>query len=45
MGAKARAINNLYRLGRIDKEGVKQAVADGIITETEYKLITGEDYV
>lgn len=44
MSAKARAIRNLYRLGRIDKAGVRQAVADGIITEAEYKLITGEDY-
>ena len=45
MSAKARAIRNLYRLGRIDKAGVKQAVEDGLITELEYKLITGDDYV
>lgn len=44
MSAKARAIRNLYRLGRVDKSGVKQAVVDGIVTETEFKLITGEDY-
>ena len=45
MSAKARAINNLYRLGRIDKNGVKQAVEDGLITEKEYALITGEEYI
>lgn len=44
MSAKAKAIRTLYRAKRIDLEGVKQAVVAGIITEDEYKTITGEDY-
>ena len=44
MSAKAKAIKTLYRAKRITLDGVKQAVADGIITETEYKAITGEAY-
>ena len=44
MSAKAKAIRTLYRAKRITIEGVKQAVADGIITEAEYQEITGEVY-
>ena len=44
MSSKAKAINTLYRAKRITIEGVKQAVKDGLITEAEYKQITGEDY-
>ena len=44
MSAKAKAIRTLYRAKRITIEGVKQAVADGIITEAEYQEITGEAY-
>ena len=44
MSAKARAIRTLYRAKRITVEGVKRAVVDGLITEAEYKTITGEDY-
>lgn len=45
MSIKAKAIRTLYRSKRITLEGVKQAVVDGIITENEYKTITGKDYV
>lgn len=44
MSNKAKAVKNLYRAKRITIEGVKQAVADGLITIEEYKEITGEDY-
>lgn len=44
MSAKAKAIKTLYKAKRITIEGVKQAVIDGIITEAEYKEITGEEY-
>lgn len=44
MSAKAKAIRTLYRAKRITLDGVKQSVADGLITEEEYKLITGEQY-
>lgn len=44
MSAKAKAIRTLYRANRITLDGVKQAVVDGLITEEEYKLITGEQY-
>lgn len=44
MTAKAKAIRTLYRAKRIGIDGVKQAVVDGIITEAEYTVITGESY-
>ena len=44
MTAKAKAIKTLYKAKRITKDGVKQAVIDGVITEAEYTEITGEDY-
>ena len=44
MSAKAKAIRTLYRVKRITLEGVRQAVADGIITEAEFVAITGEQY-
>lgn len=44
MSAKAKAIKTLYKAKRITLDGVKKAVADGIITATEYKEITGEVY-
>ena len=45
MSIEAKAILTLYRTKRITLAGVKKAVADRIITEVEYKDITGEDYV
>ena len=44
MSVKAKAIRTLYRSKRITLNGVKQAVVDGLITEAEYKMITGADY-
>lgn len=44
MSKKAKAILTLYKTKRITLEGVKKAVKDGIITEGEYKEITGEVY-
>ena len=44
MSAKARAINNLYRRGRITLDGVRDAVSGGVITKDEYKQITGHEY-
>lgn len=44
MSAKAKAIKTLYIAKRITAEGVKKAVKDGIITEAQYKEITGEIY-
>ena len=45
MTNKAKAIQTLYRAGRITKEGVRQAVEKNIITKDEYYKITGEYYV
>ena len=45
MSAKAKAIRTLYRAKRIDMDGVRQAVADGIITAAEYEVITGTAYI
>ena len=44
MSAKVKAIKTLYKAKRITLEAVKRAVTDGIITEAEYKEITGETY-
>lgn len=44
MSNKAKAIQTLYRAGRITIEGVKQAVVNGVITEEEYAEITGKEY-
>ena len=41
---KEKAIRTLYRAKRITLDGVRQAVVDTLITEAEYKTITGEDY-
>lgn len=39
-----KAIQNLYKRGRITKAGVYDAVAKGIINEEQYIQITGEVY-
>lgn len=39
-----KAIESLYKRGRIDKAGVRDAVIKGLITAAEYKKITGELY-
>lgn len=44
MSAKAKAVRTLYRAKRITLDGVKQAVADKLITAEEYFKITGEVY-
>ncbi|MCQ2439441.1 MAG: XkdX family protein [Oscillospiraceae bacterium] len=45
MSAKAKAINTLYKRGKITKDGVRKAVEDGVITEAEYMEIVGEPYM
>lgn len=44
MNAKTKAIKTLYKAKRINLDGVKQAVKDKLITEEEYKEITGVVY-
>ena len=44
MNAKAKAIKTLYQAKRITTDGVKQAVKNGVITESEYTEITGAVY-
>ena len=44
MSAKAKAMANLYRRNKVTKDGLKQAVVDGVITAAEYTGITGEAY-
>ena len=44
MSAKAKAIRTLYRAKRITVEGVRKAVADGVITVEQFEEITGEQY-
>lgn len=43
MSARAKALKNLYKWGKINKAGLEKAVKDGIITSNEYREITGQD--
>ena len=44
MSARAKAMANLYSRNKVTKDGLKQAVEDGVITAAEYTEITGEAY-
>lgn len=44
MSVQAKAVRTLYRAGRITIDGVRRAVVDKIISEDDYKLITGKIY-
>ena len=44
MKAVVASFKRLYEAGKINQGDVKARVVRGIITETEYKIITGEDY-
>ena len=44
MGTRMKAIQTLYRAGRISLEGVKQAVVEKFITVAEYEIITKQNY-
>lgn len=44
LSTKAKAIQTLWRLGRIDIDGMLDAVAANVITEAEYQYITGFVY-
>lgn len=39
------SLKRLYKSGRLTKEQIKDRVVKGTINETEYKEITGEEYV
>ena len=41
MSKKAQVLQQLYLRGKVTKEGLRQAVSDGVITEDEYILIVG----
>lgn len=45
MSARAKAMANLYRRQKVTKEGLRQAVVDGVLTAAEYQEITGEAYL
>ena len=45
MSSRAKALANLYRRGKINEDGLKQAVVDGVITPAEYEEITGHTYI
>lgn len=44
MSPRAKALQNLYKRGRIIIAGLHQAVVDGVITAQEYEIITGMPY-
>lgn len=37
-----KTLMDLYRRGKVTKEGLKKAVKDGVITQTDYEEIVGE---
>lgn len=37
-------LRRLYESGQLSKDGLKNAVKKGLITESEYKSICGEKY-
>lgn len=41
MSSKAKILAELYRRHKVTKEGLRQAVLDGVITEEEYIEIVG----
>lgn len=41
MSAKAKAMKNLYKRGKVTLAGVQQALSDGVITQEEYDWIVG----
>lgn len=43
MGAKVKAIQNLYKHGKLTKEQIRAKVPS-IIAEDEYQVITGESF-
>ena len=44
MKAVVAIFKRLYEAGKVTKDDMKKRVVRGIITEDEYKIITGEDY-
>lgn len=36
--------SNMFKMGRVTEEKLKEVVVKGFITAEEYKQITGEDY-
>lgn len=45
MSSRAKALANLYRRGKVNDDGLRQAVEDEIITSAEYEEITGQAYI
>lgn len=45
MKINVKAIKTLLRAKRVTLESVRKLVADGVITEAQYREITGEDYI
>jgi len=39
-----KTLKELYRRQKVTKEGLAQAVSDGVITAEQYQEITGEAY-
>ena len=44
MKINVKAVKTLYRAKRVTLESVKKLVTDELITEAQYKEITGDDY-
>ena len=44
MKINVKAVKTLYRAKRVTLESVRKLVADGVITESQYREITGAPY-
>lgn len=44
MSSRAKILANLYKRGKVTKEGLQKAVQEKVITFAEYFEITGEKY-
>ena len=44
MSTLVKSLKRLYEKGRVTKEHLEKMVAEGKITEEDFKYITGEDY-
>lgn len=42
MSAKAKAMKQLYRMGRVSAAALKKAVTDGVLTQAEYDAIVSQ---
>lgn len=45
MSSRAKILQQLYKKGKVTKEGLRKAVIDEVITPEEYEIIVGEPFI